>query len=388
MDQLAIHGGTPVRATPFPTSALGVSMYDEREAEALAAVVASKTPFRHYGVGTPHWADDFEAMCRDYFGRRFALAVSSGTGALFCAVAGLGVGPGDEVILPAFGWYSDALAVTNMGATPVYANVDETLGLDPDDFARKITKKTKAAIAIGFQGAAPDMDGIVSVARRFGVPIIEDVAQAFGGEYEGRKLGSIGEAAIASFQQNKMLCCGEGGLFLTDDEAIFARAARFHDLGMLRPVFASQVSEELHGDPSPDGRYAQYRMTEFQSAVMVTQMEKLDGILQACRNKSETIRAAFRDNPHFTFRHAEGDCGVGIFMLFPSREEAGTFNRCLEAEGIPTGAKSACRNLCPNIDTDSVTDRYVALPVGPQYTDADVGDVVAGIQKVLERLYA
>jgi 8-amino-3,8-dideoxy-alpha-D-manno-octulosonate transaminase len=420
MDILAIDGGTPVRKEPFPSNYLGVTMYDDAELAEVTDVIVNKSPFRHYGLGNPCKIFDFENKIKAYFGSKFALALSSGSGALYCAVAALGIGPGNEVIMPAFGWFSDYYAVTNTGALPVFADIDETLSLDPDDFKKKITPNTKAVIVIDFQGYPAKMDEIMAIANEHNIKVIEDTAQAFGGEYVGKKLGTFGHIAIASFQINKLLSCGEGGLLMTDDETYFARAVRYHDLGFVRPIFADQIQDKQLLDNSLMFAGNQYRMNELSGAVMSAQIDKLDNILSICRRHHKKIRDNFKDNPHFKIRWAEGDCGVAVFILFPTAAEAKKFQDCLSAEGIPVGPKSACRNIMneypvknkalihdmlppfgkgfngestdyiklnAEMKTDGIAARFVAVSIGPQYADKDIDDIICAIKKVEECLY-
>lgn len=421
MEKLAVNGGEPLRKKPFPSNYLGVTFYGDEELKEITDVVKDRSPFRHYGLGNPCKVASFEADARKYFGCRFALAVSSGSGALFCALTALGIGPGDEVIMTAFGWYSDFFAITNSGALPVFADIDETLNLDPADLERKITPKTKAVIVINFQGCPAKMDQIMEISKKHNIKVIEDIAQAFGGSYKDTKLGTMGDIAIASFQQNKMLSCGEGGLLLTDNEEYFVRAVRYHDLGLMRPIFTDQLTNKELAEP--EGAFAgmQFRMSEFQGAIMLAQLRRLDKILDTCRKYHARIRDYFKQNLHFKIRYVEGDCGITLFLLFNSKEEAEKFGGCLKAEGVTIGATSACRNLihqypvktkklahdsmppfgkgyegenieydseksCPN--TDKIVERYVAMGVGPQYTEADVNDLIKAIEKVDMNLYS
>jgi 8-amino-3,8-dideoxy-alpha-D-manno-octulosonate transaminase len=418
--KLALYGGEPLRKKPFPSNYLGVTLFGDEELAELRDVIAEKSPFRHYGIGKPCKTASFEAEVRKYFGCRFTLAVSSGTGALLCAITALGIGPGDEVILPAFGWYSDFYAITNSGALPVFADIDETLSLDPADLERKITSKTKAVIVINFQGCPADMDKILKVTKERGIKVIEDCAQAFGGNYKGRKLGTMGDIAIASFQQNKILSCGEGGLVMTDNEEYFARAVRYHDLGFIRPIFEEQLEDKSLAKAEDIFAGMQFRMSELQGAVMLAQFRKLDTMLGICRKNHAMVREYFKNNRNFKIRYTDGDCGITVFLLFGTKEEAVKFGECLKAEGVRIGATSACKNLvpqypikskklahaslppfgkgfdgenyeydnekcCPN--TDRISERFLGMGIGPQYTDEDVGDLINAIEKVSANLY-
>lgn len=421
MDKLAVYGGKPVREKPFPPNLLGVTLTGDEELKELKDVVAQKSPFRHYGLGKPEKVAAFEEEVKKYFGCKYALAVSSGSAALLCAMAALEIGPGDEVILTGFGWYSDYCAVVNMGALPVFADIDETLCIDPKDFERKITPKTKAVIVIDYQGCPAEMDEILSIAKTRGIKVIEDCAQAFGGEYKGKKLGTMGDITIASFQNNKMITCGEGGLVFTNNEEYFVRAVRYQDLGFVRAVFERQLENKALADPSHSFAGLQFRMSELQGAFILAQFRKLDIILEKCRNHHKRIRDHFASNDHFVFRYADGDCGITLFMLFKTAEEALKFSKCLEAEGIPVGSSSYCLNMldqypiktrkmvhgalqpfgrgfegekviyessrdCPS--TNGITSRYIAIGIGPMYSDEDVGDIIKAIEKVDSNLYA
>ncbi|HBP38482.1 MAG TPA: hypothetical protein DD640_07040 [Clostridiales bacterium] len=419
MDKLAISGGIPVRVKPWPTSMLGASLIGEEELNELRDVVAEKSPFRFYGLGNPAKTATLEKELKDYFGCKFALAVSSGSAALVCAVAALGLGPGDEVILSAFTWYSDYNALVNFGVLPVFADIDESLDLDPADFARKITPRTKAVIVVHFQGGAARMDEICRIARAHDIKIIEDCAQALGGGYKGARLGTFGDVSILSFQVHKVLTAGEGGALLTNHEEYFVRAVRYHDLGLVRSYFTEQLADQSLADAQKSFAGLQFRMSELQGAFLLAQFRKLDQILGRCRLLHQKVRDHFSQNQHFRIRYTDGDCGIAIFLLFATAGEADQFRKCLEAEGIQVGAASACSNLlqqypiksqklvhdalppfgsgfaanisgfspesCPN--TNLILGRYLAISIGPQFTDEDVMDIITAIDKVDANLY-
>lgn len=420
MDKLALNGGKPIIKNPLPSHMLGTALIGEEELNELKDVVYEKSPFRHYGVGNPTKVAKLEAQMRGFFGCKYALAVSSGTAALSCAIAALGIGPGDEVIMPGFSWYSDYNAIVNMGAIPVFADVDELLNIDPADFEKKITTRTKAVIVVYFQGSAAQMDKIMRIAKDHNIKVIEDCAQALGGEYKGVKLGTLGDIAIFSFQVNKMLTSGEGGALITNNENYFIRAVRYHDLGFVRPAFAEQLEDKTLADTELSFVGMQFRMNELQGAFLLAQFRKLNTILTTCRHHHKRIRNYFQNNTHFSIRYIEGDCGITIFMLFKEAENAKYFGECLEAEGVPMGPTSACSNLtsmypiisrklahaalppfgngyagenneyspeksCPN--TDLIVRRMVAFGIGPLYTNDNVTDIIQAIEKVDTALY-
>ena len=163
-------------------------------------------------------------------GATYGLAVTSGTAALICGLVGLGIGPGDEVILPAFTWIASASAVVAVGAVPILAEVDDSLTLDPEDVEARITPYTKAILPVHMRGLPCKMDELMTVARKRNLKVLEDSAQADGASYKGRRVGSIGDAGAFSLQFNKILTSGEGGMVITSDQAVYERAVMFHDV--------------------------------------------------------------------------------------------------------------------------------------------------------------
>jgi len=420
MKKLALHGGEPVCKKQFPTNMLGASLIDDEELNELKDVIREKSPFRHYGIGHPTKVTDFEKLAREYFGCKYALAVSSGSSALLCAIAALGIGPGDEVIIPAFAWYSDYCALVNFGVMPVFADIGEDLNLDPADFERKITQKTKAVIPIHYQGCPANMDEIMRIARANNLVVIEDCAQAVGGDYRNVKLGTIGDIAIASFQVHKLVSCGEGGLVFTNNEKYFARAVRYHDLGFVRTVFEEQLEDKSLAAPENSFAGLQFRMSELQGAFMIAQFRKLDTILERCRSVHKKIREHFIGNPHFSIRYRDGDCGIALVLLMKTKEEAELFAKCVNAEGIPCGPTSACCNLVSNYPiknkalvnkdlppfgkgydgenvefdinvccpkTNDIVDRFVAIGIGPLYGEDEIEYIIKAIEKVSSHLF-
>ncbi|RPJ29845.1 MAG: aminotransferase class I/II-fold pyridoxal phosphate-dependent enzyme, partial [Planctomycetaceae bacterium] len=163
---MAEQGGKAAEMPNIDPGYVGPQFFDKHEEEALQEVIESRSPFRYWGPGRPEKVLRFEEAFTKYMGARFALAVTSGTPALDCAVAGLGIGPGDEVIVPAYTWWSDYTCVVHAGALPVFADIDRTFNLDPADFERKITPRTKAVIAVHLLGGPSDMDPIMEIARK------------------------------------------------------------------------------------------------------------------------------------------------------------------------------------------------------------------------------
>lgn len=415
-EDLALEGGQPVRTAPWQGRYLGSAVIGNEELELVTECVRNQTLFRGYGVHPPHMVDDLEREARAYFGARHALAVTSGSAALSCASVALGLGPGDEVIMPSLMWRSDFVAPLHVGATPVICDIDRSLSLDPDDFERKITDRTRAVVVVHFMGGVGRLDRILEIAERRGVTVIEDCAQAIGAEYRGRKVGSMGDVGCYSFQQNKVLCAGEGGMLVARDPEVFERAARFHDLGLLRPALAGQMNRP---PMLPDGAGMQFRMSELTGAVALAQLRKLDRcVLSVTRRHWRGLRERVsRDCAGIRFRASEdpeGDLGIAFYMDFGTPERAAWFTGALKAEGIGTGATTRVCNLigtdlvkgrmqfhpamppfgpgqpgegvhpgpadCPN--TQSIIDSMACVMISPTLTDGDIDDAHRAIRKV------
>ena len=402
MEKLAINGGKPVRTKPFPPQYIGANLIGKEEKALVNKVIDAKSLFRHYGANCLNMTGQFEKELSAFIGTRYALAVSSGSGALFCAMKGLNVGAGDEVILPALGWISDYNAIAFSWATPVFADIDSSLNMNPESFKSKITKKTKAVIVIHYQGAASRLDEIVKIAHSHKIKVIEDVAQAIGGAYDGKKLGSLGDVAIFSFQNNKVITTGDGGALVTDDQEIFERATRFHDLGMLRTVFEKNLEKKRMTEPFLG---SQWRMNELTGAVALAQLRKLPDIVRKTRTKSAKLRAILKKElPRLKFRDVkpENDIGILVSIDLGSKTAAAKFKDAYQAEGLVYGATSGCgvfntyaailadmknKNIYKEKDfeaADGIIGSMAPIAVLPVYNDKDIKDIAKGIIKVVK----
>jgi dTDP-4-amino-4,6-dideoxygalactose transaminase len=343
---------------------IGPQFFDKREEEALLEVLESGSPFRYWGPGRPTKVLRFEEGFAEYMGTRFALGVTSGTAALDCAITGLGIGPGDEVIVPAYTWWSDYTCVVHAGALPVFADIDDTLNIDPKDFERRLTARTKAVIAVHLLGGPCDMDPIMEVARKHGIAVLEDCAQCVGGSYRGKKLGAIGDVGIYSFQINKMITSGEGGAVVTSDPKIYERSARFHDMGTIRQVFLGRIGssqvETFAGE--------NFRMSEFTGAVLGAQLPKLNSMVSQLRANAEAIYEGIASLSGIRLRHRpdpEGDIGYAVF--FRVKDKA-TRNRCigdLRRRGVP--ASTLTGSVLLPIQ-ESVVNKRTRHPDWPSFT--------------------
>ena len=227
---------------------------------------------------------DFEKAFAKYCGAKYALGVTSGSSALKVALTALDVGPGDEVICPAFTFMATYEAVLEVGAIPVMADIDDTLNLDPDDIPNKITPRTKAVIPVHMCGAPARIDKIMKVAKKHKLLVLEDNAQGCGASFKGKKLGTFGDMGIFSFDHYKTITTGEGGMVITDDLDLYHRAEWYHDHGH---DHLSPVSRAL------DGRTIlgfNYRMNELQGAIGLAQLRKLNRVIAAQRKNKAAIK--------------------------------------------------------------------------------------------------
>lgn len=414
---LAAEGGTPVRKAPLRANYFGPLYYDERERQQLMDVLETGRPFRWYGPGAqpPVKVSTFEKEFAAHMQTKYALAVTSGTAALQCAMAALGIGPGDEVIMPAWTWHSCFNAVVLAGALPVFAEIDESFNIDPEDIESRITPATRLIMAVHLQGCPADLDRILPVARKYGVKVLEDCAQSVGGSYKGRPLGSYGDIAIYSLQLNKTITAGEGGAVATSDPLLFERAIRFHDLGGLRPLHEQMLGQSRAGWFVG----ANYRMNEFSGGVLLAQLRKLDTIVGAVRAHAQRVYEGVRDLPGIRFRKlpdAKGELGSAVFLAFQNKERCDRFIELMKAENVPVAKPggSVILPVLPHVEnkvtahhawpsfnsprgkeiqygaascprTIDILSRFAGPSLDPKFTRQDTADIVAAIRKVYPR---
>ena len=292
----------------------------QEEIDAVAEVIRSKALFR-YGVG--HECDRFERRYADYLSvSHFALA-ASGSNALAAAMAALGLGPGDEVIIPAHTYMATATSVLSVGAIPVIVDIDESLTLDPIAFAEAIGPRTRAVVAVHMWGTACDMDAIMAVAAKHGLIVIEDACQGVGGSYHGRKFGSIGHAGCFSFNYYKNMTSGEGGGVAINDNDVAERVrcvidpCHFYWQGRtdgVQPFVANGA-----------------RATEITGALLNVQLDRLDGMVTAMRAERDAILARTESLGNLGLKPSPlnsvaDDCGTQVFFSLPSAQAASRFS--------------------------------------------------------------
>jgi 3-amino-5-hydroxybenzoate synthase len=398
MPDLALLGGQPAKTKPFPPW----PQYDEREAEALRAVLESRLWWRTPGKQTLH----FEQAFAEAHGAAYGIAVTNGTHALEVAMGALDIGYGDEVIVPDFTFIATAGAVLSVGALPVLVDVDmATYNIDPAQVEAAITPRTRAIIVVHMGGLPADMDALLTIGERHNIPIIEDSSHAHGSEWYGRRIGALGLAGTFSFQASKTMTAGEGGIVLTNDADFERRARSITDCGRLP---GHQFYEHFE--------YASnYRLSEWQGAVLSVQLERMEEQTALRHHNACTLDGILREIDGITPQEIDDRCtrnGHYLYMFHYNSEAFGglpapRFIQALQAEGVPlqatypplsaldvfsTGAykrkippgmpDDALRHA-PFINSERIMREVVCLPHATLLgDDADLSEIGAAIRKI------
>ena len=301
----------------------------KEEIDAVARVITSGQLFKING-GTQEVRHFEEELC-EKFGVSRAICMTSGKAALISALIGMGVGPGDEVIVPAYTYIATAIAVTATGAIPVIADCDETLTIDPEDIERKISKHTKAIIPVHIQGFPSAMDKIMEIAKKHGIYVLEDACQSDGGSFGGKRLGTIGDAGAYSFNYFKIITAGEGGALVTDSREIYERALIYHDSSAIA-YFGNQLesieAEQFCG--------SEFRVSEITGAILREQLKKLDTILADLSRNYFYAKERLSSRYSFAPSHDEaGDCHTTLAFRFDTVDETLKFKAKADAAGFP-----------------------------------------------------
>ncbi len=374
--------------------------------------------FRYYNP-RPSKVEAAEKAMRELIGTKHCLAVNSCTSALVCAYRSLGIGAGDEVIVPAYTFFATAATVVASNAIPVIADVDDSLCLDPVAAEKAITKRTKAIVPVHMRGAPAAMDAILDLGRRKGIPVIEDVAQAGGGSYHGKRLGSLGTLGCFSFDYYKVQASGEGGFVTTNDDWLYTRAQSWHDT-------AACWRPDRYGHERKAGELfcgENYRMSELQGAVALAQIRKTDAMLAGYRHAFNRIKDAIEPIPGLSFRQVADPAGDTCICLILMLGDAATTQKAMhamQAEGVPAGGiydkkvrdwhiyaywdhvmekKSAAadglpwsavpeaelpryaKDMCPR--TLELLGRAIMIDINWHYTDQDCDNIATGINRAL-----
>lgn len=380
--------------------------FGQQEIDAMGRVVEAGWLFRYGGERVNlRQVEQFEARLAERMQSPFAVAVTSGTAALICGLVGLGIGPGDEVIVPGYTFIATAAAVIEARAVPVIAEVDETLTLDVADVARKITPRTRAIIPVHMAGIPCNLEPLFDLARQHHLWVIEDACQAIGGSYKGRPLGSMGDVGAFSLNFYKIIGVGEGGAAIARDRAVFDRMRMYHDCGVSFWGKNDQVQ-------TPFIPGVNYHMSELLGAFALVQLGRLDGFLAGMRpikkRVYEAVSSALTPAPQ---NDAQGDCATTLHFQFDTIDDAVRFESLLEERdvdasrpintgrhvyanwefvinkanvcprwdvwGAPhyTGDVAYARDMCPR--TLDILARTVAISTNPFWSEAQVDDLIA-----------
>jgi len=388
-DALALHGGRPVRPRMLP---YGRHEVDEADIQSVVDVL------RGDWLTNGPTVSRFEETFAEVVGARFAVAFSSGTAALHGAGFAAGIGPGDEVITSPLTFLASANCVLYCGATPVFADVDpETLNLDPAAAEAALTPRTKAILPIHFAGLPCNMEAIHAIARPRNLTVIEDAAHALGAETGGRRIGGLSHLTTFSFHPVKHITTGEGGMVTTNESALADRLRKFRNHGIDREV--RQRQDTWVQDMVALG--FNYRLTDLQSALGLSQLRRLDGRLKRREEIAGRYQAAFAAMPEVTgaptrsgTRHA---WHIYPLRLNPDRlcQDREAIFRALRAENIGVSVHYRPVHLHPyyreRLGTgpgqcpaaEAAFECLLTLPLFPAMTDADVADVIAAVEKVI-----
>jgi dTDP-4-amino-4,6-dideoxygalactose transaminase len=380
----------------------GMEIGDE-EIDAVTQVLRSRNVFRYYGVGDgPGEVDALEREFAAHLGARHALAVNAGSAALICALAGAGIGSGDEVVLPAYTWNATANAILAVGAVPVLAEVDDSLTLDPADVASKLTERTRAILPVHMRGAPADLEPLLALARERSLVVVEDVCQAAGASYRGRPLGTWGTAGAFSLQFNKVITTGEGGLLVTDDAELHDLAIDVHDC----------AGRARRGEGVPRWPGYNFRASELVGALGRVQLRRLDSLVERMRERHAWLAERIAEFPGLTLRRDNdpGSVGLALIALTEEPELARRAVDALRAEGVAAlqiyspetvdlhvytywqpvhDALAAARYdkpSCPR--TLDLLERAVHVDVSPLLEQQDLDEIAFAFEKVARTLLA
>lgn len=392
MNKLAILGGKPTRNTYL---SYGKQTVDESDIQAVVDVLKGDY------LTTGPFVKEFEDKVANYVGAKYAVAVSNGTAALHMACFAAGIKEGDEVIVSPMTFAASANAVLYCGGTPVFADIDPvTYNIDPDRIEEKITDKTKAIIPVDFSGQSVDMDRIKEIANKHDLIIIEDAAHALGSEYKGRKVGSQADMVEFSFHPVKPITTAEGGIVTTNSEDLYKKMMIFRTHGITRD---QEILNENHGPWYYEQQYLgyNYRLTDVQSALGTSQMNKIDDFITRRREIVKQYNEAFKDLKEIVtpFEAEFSNSGWHIYvikvkpdLLTVTRKE---IFEALQAENIGVNVHylpvylhpyyrdlGYVKGLCPN--AEELYEKMITLPLFPSMSNEDVNDVVVAVKKVID----
>jgi len=393
VEKLAINGGYPVRAGVIK---YGRQWIDEKDIEAVDEVLRSDF------ITCGPKVDEMERSLAEYTGAKYAVAVSNGTAALHCACIAAGIGPGDEVIVSPITFAASANCILYCGAKPVFADINiETYNIDPKCIRKKITDKTKAVIAVDFTGQAVEIDEIRKICKEHNLLFIEDAAHSIGTKYNGKQVGSLADMTCFSFHPVKTITGGEGGAITTNDEGLYRKLVLAHTHGITR------LPEEMVHESEGSWYYEEismgynYRLTDFQAALITSQMTKLEKFAKRRKEIVKRYNREFKDIPEIIIQKEipESDscrhlyiirldlnklkCTRKEFFQALWKENIGCQVHYIPVYWFPYYEKLGyTRGLCPN--AEELYKGIISIPLYPRLTDEDVSDVIHAVKKLID----
>ncbi len=392
----------------------GFEIFGDEERKEVQDVLDSGVLFR-YGFDQArngHWkAKEFEKLLCDKTGAKYSHLCSSGTAALSIALASCGIGFGDEVIVPPFTFVATVEAVFNAGAVPVFAEIDETLCLNPEKIEKVLTSRTKAVIPVHMCGSMARIDELKTFCDKKGLILLEDACQAVGGSYKGKGLGTFGKTGCFSFDAVKMITCGEGGGVITDDEELYKKADAYSDHG----------HDHIGNDRGLEGHPIMgmnFRISELNAAVGVAQLKKIDSIIETQRKNKKAIKDAMGKIDEVSFREIpdkNGDTATFLSFFLKDENRAKDISNKFSKTGVDacfyyfdnnwhylktwdhfktfkTAAKYSTQTLenCPDYtkvevpDSDNLISRNISMLIKLSWTEKDVIDRIEKIEKAFK----
>ena len=410
---LAIDGGEPAVKQELNLYK-GAGLIGEDEKQAVMEVLEARSLFRYYGPNHLSKVDAFETALVEYLGTDYAIGAANGTSALRMGLTAVGVGPGDEVIVPAATFIASVGAIIASRARPVFAEVDENMLLDPADLERCLSPHTKAIMPVHLGGKCADMEAICAFAQERGLFVIEDAAQACGSVHKGQPVGTIGDIGCFSFQLEKNITSGEGGAVVTRNAEWYRRATIYSDQGGQFWTSHAGVRDHFGGDPIVGENL---RMNEIAGAILGTQLTKLPAILERIEVNTGALRAGLEDLSYASLEQripGRDDQSLWIIAYEEDGKAAAQRIEALKAEGVPAGkiyggqpvyaapqilnqwtAARGCPFDCPSYfpepiqyhmgmcpRSEELMDRSVVIESGPLLSEEDLEDLLWGVEKV------
>lgn len=394
MEQLAINGGYPVRTGKIY---YGRQWIDDSDLEAICKVL--KSDFITCGPKVM----EMEEELAKYTGAKYAVAVSNGTAALHCACLAAGIGPGDEVITTPITFAASANCALYCGAKPVFADIDpNTYNIDPASIRACITQRTKAVVAVDFTGQVVEYEAIRAICDEYGLVFIEDAAHSLGTKYNGRQVGSLADMTTFSFHPVKTITGGEGGAVLTDREEYHKKLTLAHAHGITHEE--EWMMDAPHEGPwyyEQVGLGYNYRITDFQAALIISQMKKLDRFIARRKEIVSRYNEAFSEIPELILQREipQSDTCHHLYIIRLDLTKLNCTRReffdAMSAENVQCQIHYVPvywfpyyrrlgyeKGLCPK--AEEIYKGIMSIPLYPRMTDQDVEDVIQAVKKVVE----